>query len=217
MAFSHHPHDELLMRYAAATLNEGPSIVIGVHVAVCADCRARIETFETLGGAVLESLDATPMEPNAFSEVLRRIDSDSAPRARTRVTASSAQIVPGLPVPEAMQDLTIGRWRALAPGLKIGRVTARDPETNLFMLRAAPGMSLFEHGHTGDEYICVLKGAFSDQDGTYGPGDVAIADADIAHQPSVERDGECICLVALEGKLKLNSLIGRVLQPMYGI
>jgi putative transcriptional regulator len=116
-----------------------------------------------------------------------------------------------------MRGLAIGPWRFLAPGLKISRVTATERETNLFMLRAAPGISLFEHGHTGDEYICVLKGAFADQGGLYTPGDIAVADTGVAHQPRVEKDGECICLVALDGKLKLKSLIGRALQPIFGL
>jgi len=216
MGLSHHPDDDMLMRYGAATSSEGVSIVLGVHLAVCAECRLRVDAFETLGGAVLETLEPVKMVPDAFAKVLQRIDAEPA-RPRSAAIASTDEIAPGLAVPEAMRGLAIGPWRFLAPGLKISRVTSSDREMNLFMLRAQAGMSLFEHGHTGDEYICVLKGAFTDQDGLHRPGDMAIADAGIAHQPRVEKDGECICLVALEGTLKLNSLMGRVLQPVFGL
>jgi len=216
MTISHHPNDDMLMRYAAATLGEGPSIVIGVHLTICTECRVRVDAFETLGGAVLETLEPVKMVPDAFAEVLRRIDSEPA-RPRIAAVASADEIAPGLAAPEAMRGLAIGPWRFLAPGLKISRVTSADRDMNLFMLRAQACMSLFEHGHTGDEYICVLKGAFTDQEGLHRPGDMAIADAGIAHQPHVEKDGECICLVALDGKLKLNSLMGRVLQPVFGL
>jgi putative transcriptional regulator len=218
MTLSHHPDDDVLIRYAAATLSEGPSIVIGVHLAVCTNCRARVDAFETLGGAVLQTLEPIQMASEALAGVLQRIDAETAPsQPQYAPSIPSAEIVPGVAVPEAMRSLTIGRWRLLAPGLQISRLGAKGRDMNLFMLRAAPGSSLMEHSHTGDEYICVLKGSFSDQDGRYQPGDMAIADVEIEHKPGVESDGECICVVALEGKLRLKSLVGRILQPIYGL
>jgi putative transcriptional regulator len=213
---SHHPNDDIVMRYAAATLSEGPSLVIGVHMAVCGQCRARAETFETVGGVVLNALEPTPMTPDSYAKVLKRIDADEKPALPT--SAAEAEIVPGLAVPARLRAYRIGRWRTLAPGLKFSRIRSpRKSSMNVFMLRAAPGMSLLEHGHTDDEYLCVLKGSFTDQDGRHRAGDMAIASADVEHKPIVDRDGECICIVALEGKLRLRSMVGRLLQPVYGL
>ena len=217
---SHHPNDELIMGYAAATLSEGAALVIGVHMAVCEQCRARVETYEAVGGAVLDALEPAQMLPDSYAKVLQRIDAEAEPALP--VAASTDEIAPeislGVPVPAVLREYRIGRWRALAPGLKFSRITSRKKSSmNLFMLRAAPGMSLFEHGHSGDEYLCVLKGSFTDQAGRHQPGDMAIADPGIEHKPIVDRDGECICVIALEGKLRLRSVIGRVLQPVYGI
>ncbi|MCD6075740.1 MAG: transcriptional regulator [Rhodospirillales bacterium] len=223
---SHHPNDEIVMRYAAGTLSEGVSLVIGVHMKMCDTCRAHAETFETLGGLVLDTLEPAPMTPDAYAKVLQRIDAiDRMPVAEAESAPkeiSPGEIVPGLPIPAHMRGYRIGRWRALAPGLKFSRITAQTKseaknDMNVFMLRAAPGTSLPEHGHSGNEYLCVLKGSFTDQAGSHQPGDMAMADADIAHKPNVDMNGECICVVALEGKLRLRSLIGRVLQPVYGL
>lgn len=213
---SHHPNDDVMLRYAAATLGEGVSLVIGVHLEMCAECRARAGMFEAVGGVMLEALDPTPMAPDAYAKVLRRVDAIEPAAQPTHATRT--EIAPGLPVPAQLRNYRIGRWRSLAPGIKFSRIaTAATNDMNVFMLRAAAGTSLLEHGHSGDEYLCVLKGAFTDQDGQHRRGDMAIADADIAHKPIVDTSEECICIVALEGKLRLRSLVGRVLQPVYGI
>lgn len=211
-----HPNDDVVMRYAAATLSEGVSLVIGVHVAMCDRCRALVRTFQSVGGAILDELEPVQLAPSAYAKVLQRINSGEQIRARAPI--AEARIAPGLDVPAAMRPYRIGRWRALAPGLKFSRVTSpTDSNMNVFMLRAAPGASLADHGHTGDEYLCVLKGSFSDQSGRHRPGDMAIADAETEHRPIVDADSECICVVALEGKLRLRSVAGRLLQPVYGL
>lgn len=213
---SHHPNDETLARFAAATLDEGARLVIGVHLVFCARCHETVKTLEAVGGALLDSLDPTLMTTDAFASVLQRLDLPS--QLGVARAAAPRELVPGLALPEILRTREIGAWRTLAPGLKLSRVKTHDPDgLNVFFLRAAPGMSLMEHGHEGDEYICVLKGVFVDQGGRRGPGDMALADANVMHTPRVEMDGECICLVALEGKLRLKSLIGRVLQPVFGI
>jgi putative transcriptional regulator len=216
MKLSHHPNEEILMRHAAATLSEGVSLVIGVHLEMCEECRAQSRAFEALGGVLLETLEPAQMAPDAYAKVLQRIDAADRPELPTPVAA--AELVPGLPMPTPLRHYRIGRWRTMAPGLKFSRISSpADSGMNVFMLRAAPGTSLLEHGHSGDEYLCVLKGSFTDQGGRHQRGDMAIADAHVEHKPSVGMDGECICIVALEGKLRLRSVIGRVLQPVYGI
>ena len=40
---------------------------------------------------------------------------------------------------------------------------------------------------------------------------------DVEHQPVVDKDGECICLAAMEGKMRFKNVIGRTLQPVCGI
>jgi putative transcriptional regulator len=62
----------------------------------------------------------------------------------------------------------------------------------------------------------VLKGSFSDARGRYGPGDLDEADDDVQHQPIVDNDGECICIAALEGQMKLRGFFGRLIQPLIG-
>ncbi len=62
MTIKHHLSDPLLMGYAAGTLPEAFSLVVATHVSLCDDCRARLEAFEAVGGAVLESETAAMSE-----------------------------------------------------------------------------------------------------------------------------------------------------------
>ena len=63
----------------------------------------------------------------------------------------------------------------------------------------------------------MLQGAFSHQLGRYGAGDFDEADDTIEHRPVVEDGAECICLVALQGQIRLKSWIGRLIQPFIRI
>jgi putative transcriptional regulator len=42
-------------------------------------------------------------------------------------------------------------------------------------------------------------------------------DEEVNHQPVVDQDGECVCLAAVEGRLRLSGWIGRLIQPLIGI
>ena len=54
MSIRHHLSDQLLMAYAAAGLPEAFSLVIATHVSLCDDCRARLESFDAVGGALVD-------------------------------------------------------------------------------------------------------------------------------------------------------------------
>ena len=103
----------------------------------------------------------------------------------------------------------MGPSLAYKPLFRRGGISAK-------LLRGAPGTEVGVHSHHGMEYTLVLSGGFSDVTGRYGPGDLAEADDTLHHQPPVDSDTDCVCLVAIEGGLRLHSWIGRLLQPMFG-
>ena len=112
----------------------------------------------------------------------------------------------------------IGPWRFIQPGLRISWVSMPDePEASALLFKVGAGRQMPEHGHTGVEYTQVLKGAFSDLSGRYASGDCIEVDDDVEHQPVADSDGDCICLAAVDGRLKLHSLVGRIVQPFMGL
>lgn len=217
MTTTHHATDETLMRFAAGALAAGPAIVVEAHLASCPACRARIGTFEALGGAVLEDMAPTPLSAKALNDTLAMLDDeeDAAPIAQPPLAPVEIE---GIRLPDALRGCDIGRWRWIGPGMKMSRVgVPQDPDANLILLKVGPCRALPDHGHVGTEFTYIVSGSFSDKFGTFRPGDLAEMDDDVEHQPVVDPDGECICLAAMEGKMRFKNVIGRMLQPIFGI
>ena len=59
-----------------------------------------------------------------------------------------------------------------------------------------------------------VEGAFRHDLGRFGPGDFDEADETMEHNPVVEDEVPCICLVALKGSIALQGWMGRLLQPL---
>lgn len=214
---THHATEETLMRFAAGTLAAAPAIVVAAHLASCPACRARVGTYEALGGALLEEIEPTPLSATVLNDVLAMLDEeDEAPDVAMPPPAPVE--IEGAPLPEALRGCDIGRWRWIGPGMKMSWVgVPQDPDANLILLKIGAGRALPDHGHVGTEFTYIVSGSFSDRFGTFRPGDLAEMDEDVEHQPIVDKDGECICLAAVEGKMRFKSVIGRMLQPIFGI
>lgn len=216
----HHPSDETLMAYAAGTLPAGPRLVLSVHVGGCRHCRDAVATFEAVGGALLEAAEPAAIGEGGLDALFARIDAEDGAPARkpTPVAAPVRPTTPdGIALPAALAAHTVGRWRSLGPTLRWARVgVAGDPRANVVMLRIPAARSVPRHGHTGREFTQVLVGGFSDGRDAYAAGDLIEADEHIDHQPLVDADGECICLAAVEGRLRIHG-IGRLLQPFVGL
>jgi putative transcriptional regulator len=222
MSPRHHPSDETLMAHAAGTLPAGPRLVVSVHLDGCRHCRDAIATFEAVGGALLEATEPVAIDEGALDALFARIDAEEetpkTERAKAPVAGPVRPTTPdGIALPKALAAHTVGRWRSLGPSLRWARVgVAGDPSANVVMLRIPAARSVPRHGHTGCEFTQVLVGGFSDGRDAYVTGDLIEADEHVDHQPVVDADGECICLAAVEGRLRIHG-IGRLLQPFVGL
>jgi putative transcriptional regulator len=208
---THHPSDLTLARVAAGTLGAGPQLVVATHLSGCLQCRAVLRSFEAVLGAMLDAAPPAHLSPDVFAHALRRLDeavphSEPAPRV----------VHPDLPPP--LNAYNLGPWRLVRPGFRWRRLTLPEsPDANVIMLKVAAGQPVPHHGHTGTEYTQVLTGSFSDALGQYRAGDCMEMDEEVNHQPVVDQDGECVCLAAVEGRLRLNGWVGRLIQPLIGI
>ncbi len=215
----HHPSEATLLAYAAGGLGEGLSLVVACHLAFCADCRAGVAEGEAIGGSLLEDLAPAELDRGARERMLALIDKASPPPVQAAPRRRAVD--PLVPAPLAAYlggGIEAIRWRTLAPGLRRFELVPHDlmGGANLRMLRIAPGKKLPRHGHTGTELTLVLSGAYSDEFGQFGRGDVAEIDEDIVHEPLSTRGEDCICLIATEGPLKFESFIARAVQRFSG-
>ncbi len=212
MSPRHHPSQALLMDLAAGTLEPGQRLVVGVHVGACEACRREVALAEAVGGALLEDLDPAPMAPDALALALARIERPEAP-----APAAPPRRAEGIVVPGEVTEAAARRRRWVAPGVWVAPVIGGPKGKRSYLLRVAAGMAVPLHGHRGAEMVCVLKGAYADGDAVHGEGDFALNDETHVHRPRVADDGECVCLIAVQGDLIARDWIGRLFQPFVGI
>jgi putative transcriptional regulator len=227
MPITHHPPDDTVLRYANGTLPEAPAIVVATHLSFCPACRHRMESYEMLGGSMLEDTTPAKLSADALSATLARLDAangggeSAAAKAvrqgEQRVNRQRPDLPSGVEWPQALRHYDIPGWRFVLPGVKFTALTfAGSAAGQLLVVRGVPGAKLPSHGHDGTEYTCVLTGSFSDSSGIYRPGDLIEASEDHDHQPIVGPEAECVCVIAIDGHLRLHGL-ARLLQPFLGL
>ena len=211
MTIRHHLSDPLLIAYAAGNLPEAFGLVVATHVSLCDECRARLETFEAVGGAVVESADAVAMSDGCLEAVMARLGvQDVAPPRRVR------GLFPAPLVDYVGGDLAAVKWRPLGMGVRQAILpTARGASARLLYIPA--GQAVPDHGHRGTELTLVLQGAFRDDSDRFGPGDVEIATEELEHTPVAEAGMDCICLAATDAPLRFRALMPRLMQPIFRI
>lgn len=214
MTIHHHPPDELLTAFAAGVLDLGQRVAIATHLVGCPHCRVAVRTMEHIGGAVLAGLPPAEMSSGAFAAVEARLSdlvpSSAAPPARG---AAALGDVPGLP--HFVRDYPAGAWKWIAPKVHMRSIQLPVASaTRVFLLKSRPGTKMIDHTHTGFEMSCVLSGGFVHAGGHFGPGDFDLGDGAVDHEIMVDSADDCICLVAMQGDLRLNGMIGRLLQPL---
>lgn len=200
------------MSYAAGALPEAFNLVVATHISMCDECRARLETFEAIGGAVLDSA-----EPETSSNALTVDLAATLDRIKAQdvETTTPRKVVPGV-FPKALQDYVGGdleavKWRPVGMGVRQAILdTSNSASVRLLYIPA--GKALPDHGHHGTEMTLVLQGAFRDDHDRFGRGDIEIATEDLEHTPVAELGADCICLSATDAPLKFSGLLPRLAQ-----
>lgn len=214
----HHLSDALLMSYAGGGLNEAFSLVVASHIEMCDECRARIGSFEAIGGSLLETVTALGVsdENNVDLDATLALI-DAAPMVNQ---AAPAIRKPGL-FPSALQeyvggDLALVKWRPVGRGVRQA-ILPTSKEATVRLLHIPAGCAVPDHGHQGMELTLVLQGAFTDETARFGVGDLEIATQEDEHTPVAEAGLDCICLAATDAPLKFSGLLPRIAQPFLNI
>lgn len=214
MNINHHLDDATLMSYSAGALSQGMALVVATHLSICQQCRELAEANDALGGALLESLESEKVGDSMLANLLSQLDTQPVENVNVRPVKRDPEI------PAPLSDYIDGsldqlEWKRIVPGVAYydmpweGRGVSR-------LLRIAPGKSMLAHTHDGNELTMVLRGSFSDEIGRFCRGDVADLDDQIEHQPLVDSEEDCICLIATDAPLRFTTLFGKLVQPITG-
>jgi putative transcriptional regulator len=215
LKITHHLDDATLLAFAAGTVGEAHGILVASHMALCPECRIALRKAEGLGGGILESQAEQAVSDVCRAATLASLDS---------LTAQKATVKPKGDLPLAlarvMGDVSLAdiQWHKKAPGVSVFDVPlSKGSKTKLKMVKLGKGRTMPEHGHGGEELTLILKGSYHDKMGRFSPGDVADLDAEIEHQPIVDSDEDCICVIAFETRAKYKTILAKLAQPFVGI
>lgn len=204
--------DKMAMAYAAGILPEAFDLVISAHICLNSEARACVESYEAIGGAILEDLEPETLSDHALESVMRKIE-DDAPRP---CAETKCNILPSPLRKYFAGGLEKVKWRALGNGVKQSIIeTPGDARARLLYI--PEGKSMPCHGHSGSELTLVLQGSYLDGGTQYKRGDLAEANQDDHHHPQVESGADCICLIATDARLRFHGFLPRVLQPILRI
>ena len=222
MTVQHHLDAATLLRYASGDLDEAFAVVVAAHLAMCGECRDAAQIAEAIGGSLLHDGEEAEMSIGAFERMMHVLDEESGD-ARTQTNTRHKPDRQASDVPQPLRRL-IGAniddisWKKVAPGVRKHDIElSSETKSSLYMLNISAGKAVPEHGHGGAEMTLVLSGAYRDQLGRFGPGDIADLDEHLEHQPHVEPGAPCICLVATEAPTRFKGVFSRLLQPLVGI
>jgi len=203
-------NDAHLLDYAAGNADPATALLAACAICMRPETAARFGAAETLGGLSLEDAPGCAMRPDAFNAVLAKAEAaGSSDEILGAVTSSRFPE----PLERALAAERRGgalQWRKRPGGMseiRLRGVSSAGVEARLIRLSAGGGVPA--HDHEGDELTLVLEGAFSDEHGVYRHGDVCEAGPGLDHNPRVEGDQECICLIVRRGRWRFrNPIVG---------
>ncbi|MBA3070399.1 MAG: anti-sigma factor [Hyphomonas sp.] len=212
---------ELYAAYAAGCLDPAFALMVETQSALRPGIRQSVAVSEMIAGAVLETAPAAPLSEGALDRALAAIDAldtgAEASVAAGRAAGEATQEVLALPEPlrgAALEAIGRAGWKRMGRGLKrLSLLSDAGLETELY--RISPGARIPHHTHAGTEYTLVVAGGFSDERGSYGPGEVMINGPDDLHQPVGDEGEVCYALAVRDGGLRFTGMLG-LLQRLTG-
>ncbi len=208
---------DILFAYAVGDLDPGIRLLVGCQASFNPRAAQEIAFNEALGGAFLEHETPQPMSEGALEDVMSRLDqlrADVRPPAQDSSVYREVNLLPEPAKSIALRHADGDGWSFMAPGVKCMDLSG-DPElkgttVDVRLMRLEPGKGAPKHTHGGSELTLVLTGAFRDETGVYGPGDLSVATPKLTHRPIAEPGDVCIALAVTDAPLELTGVMGGV-------
>jgi putative transcriptional regulator len=215
---AHHPSNDLLNKFAEASLDGALSGVISAHVEHCSQCRRSVKSVEaTLSERVFEAsitISATEMS-EAWQRVSRRLGADSGPKpvseAQNEIEIQGAKFVlPRSLKPWASKPI---KWMPFGKGGKICKL-GEEKGKSLFLIYLSSNEEVPLHSHAGMEHSYVISGSYAAEGTVFETGDFSSSSESVTHAPRAGSEDGCLLLSSVENRL--NFLHGW-LKPFNGL
>ena len=205
--------DALLLDYATGALSRPLEILVETHLAMNEESSQSMRMLMQLGGILLEDCEPVSLSEGALENVMSQLGCHDTDTTKDSAKIHSHNEWLPRPVANYVPSADCKKsWRRAGIGIMEADIDFGESGGQAKIYRIAPGTAVPIHTHTGAEVTLVLSGGFTDETGSYGPGDISIQEAGGEHQPVADDDGECIVYAVNEGQIRLTGPIGRVLN-----
>lgn len=216
---NHHPPLELLLDYASGSLGEAISLAIATHCSLCRTCDTQVRRLERVGAVLLDGIPSVDLADEALDRVLERLQ-ESEPQAVAVQKDWDKETRKVTPAPLRRylgKNLKELAWKRVGRMFEEVRLPLAGKGMKAALMRLEPGALMPRHSHRGSEFTVVLAGEYRDETESFGRGDFDWKVPVDEHQPRVEPNEACICLVILDAPVRLTGPIGMMVNPFLRI
>lgn len=208
---------ELYSAYAAGCLDPAYALLVETQAALREDVRQSIIVSEIIAASQFEAAEPMGMADDAVERALAAIDAledEAAVSPRVALAGVNAALEELLHLPQPLRDKALEAagedgWRFTGPGIRrLSIDTGSAAEAEIYRLDA--GASVPRHTHEGVELSLVVAGGFTDETGSFGPGDISVKGPEHVHQPVADADSPCLIFAVRDGGLKFQGVMGLV-------
>lgn len=209
--------DWLVSQYALGQLPRAAALLAQAYLEMNPHQRETADRIEQVGGWSLEKAEPVAMRGGTAASLLAQFEGTDVLTARAPAPASDtleSALPPSLldAVGQPLSDIP-WKWRGIG-AYEHRLASLEDDGIVARLLRIEPGKAVPQHTHEGMEATLVVAGAYSDDAGRFGPGDLELADDAVDHKPIAERGETCICFAVTEAPMQLTGRIGRIFQSL---
>lgn len=207
--------DALIARYVAGALPAPLRALVASHLEMSASSRALLRSLEEAAGDELDAIEPVELSDRdgMLNAVLGSQDLAQAPRAA--VFRGGDGIMPRPLHDFVGHSVDTIPWKTKLPGFREYEMGDIDGcHVSMYWIKG--GRRIPSHTHDGFEVTLVLDGAFSDERGHYGPGEIALADASVDHRPQADPGRPCICFAVTDAPLRLTGPFHRRIADIIG-
>lgn len=207
---------ELYSAYAAGCLDPAFALLVETQSALRADIADKVRQSEVISGIMLEREAAADMADGAVDRAFSLIDdlevSSATEKGAARDAGNAIDELLALPDPlraRAIDAAGANGWQFTSPGIRRLRLDC-DSDAEVELYRIEPGASVPRHTHEGYEATLIAAGGFTDETGSFGPGDVSMNGPEDTHQPVADPGEPCYALAVRDGGLRFTGAMGLV-------
>lgn len=206
-----HPSSDQLLEFCAGSGSSAMSIMLSTHLHFCSDCRRRVNEYQSTAAVMFELQPIVEVEQDSFTNLLAKIKSEPV-QLKPTVKKAPSRFPPV--IEKLMKNGTESLdWQKPMKNLRVSKLLKDESGLILGIHHLKSGGRIPHHTHRGAEISVVMEGGFSDEMGSYGPGDFIHLSKEHVHSPQADADGDCWLLSLVEAPVKLTGPMGWIINP----